>query len=85
MGTVVSFLSYSFIFRTNLIWDRLGVFDCDQTLPEGQTCDNSSDSYAIFNVNASSRYRFRLIDVAAFADFQFSIDEHVMQVKRLQG
>jgi len=62
----------------SLIKDRQNVFDCDNA--PGYKCDNSSSDYAMFNVNSSSRYRFRVINTGAFADFKFSVDGHELEV-----
>jgi Multicopper oxidase len=34
----------------------------------------------MFTVNPKSRYRFRIINTGAFADFKFSIDNHELEV-----
>ena len=64
--------------QKSLIKYRQNVFDCDRA--PGYKCDNSSADYATFNVNSSSRYRFRIINTGAFADFKFSVDGHALEV-----
>lgn len=56
----------------------LNVFACERA--PGYTCDNSSVSHATFNVTPNARYRFRVINTGAFADFKFSVDGHELEV-----
>ena len=62
----------------NGLINGLNVFDCDNA--PGYTCDNSTDTYATFNITTGGRYRFRVINTGAFADFKISIDNHSMEV-----
>lgn len=45
----------------------------------GYTCQDNS-TRAAFNLTKDKRYRFRLINTGAFAEFQFSIDNHTLSV-----
>lgn len=44
------------------------------------SCDNSSAEYYSVTVNPNSRYRFRVINTGAFADFKVSVDGHPIEV-----
>lgn len=60
-------------------WQSQNVFACERA-PDGHSCDNSSTGYAMFTVDPKSRYRFRVINTGAFADFKFSVDNHALEV-----
>lgn len=62
-----------------------GRFDCSlYNTDSNYTClDNSTK--AAFDVTQNSRYRIRLINAGAFAEFQFSIDNHTLTVIEADG
>ncbi|KAG0288202.1 hypothetical protein BGZ96_007990 [Linnemannia gamsii] len=63
-------------------------FDCSRDaqalFPTGSECTNGAP-LATFNFKARSTYRIRLINTGAFADFQFSIDNHELTVIEADG
>ncbi|KAI9745890.1 MAG: hypothetical protein M1818_000571 [Claussenomyces sp. TS43310] len=50
----------------------------------GYTCLGNS-SQAVFNVAKGKSYRYRLINTGAFAEYQFSIDNHTLSVIEADG
>ena len=50
-------------------------------------CDNSTRNVGVptFNLIANSHHRLRIINVGAFAEFQFQIDEHELAVTEVDG
>ncbi|KAF8938134.1 hypothetical protein BGZ58_001522 [Dissophora ornata] len=63
-------------------------FDCtmdSQALfPTGQKC-TSGAPMSVFDFKAGTSYRVRIINTGAFADFQFSIDNHTLSVIEADG
>lgn len=55
-------------------------FDCSKyDKSSNRTCEGNS-TRAVFGVTKGSRYRYRLINVGAFAGFYFSVDNHTITV-----
>lgn len=65
-----------------------GTFDCSgdsQALfPTGNKCNNGAPM-SVFDFKAGTTYRVRIINSGAFADFQFSIDNHNLTVIEADG
>ncbi|KAI5269792.1 putative multicopper oxidase, type 1 [Aureobasidium subglaciale] len=68
-----------------LINGRGSVRNCDE-LPH-RKCDNSSSNAGIptFDLEPNRHHRLRVINVGAFAEFQFQIDEHELAVTEVDG
>ncbi|RMY97027.1 hypothetical protein D0864_04948 [Hortaea werneckii] len=62
-----------------------GPRNCDE-FPD-RKCDNSTSNvgYANFGLPAGKAHRLRILNVGAFAEFQFQIDEHELQVTEVDG
>ncbi|KAG0369235.1 hypothetical protein BGZ54_010522 [Gamsiella multidivaricata] len=58
--------------------------DANAQFPTKAAC-NSNAPRAVFNFKAGLKYRIRLINSGAFADFQFSIDNHTLTVIEADG
>ncbi|OZJ03677.1 hypothetical protein BZG36_03532 [Bifiguratus adelaidae] len=67
----------------NGLINGLNVFDCSGATNTSVPC--TGGSYATFNVTANKKYRLRLINTGAFADFDFSIDNHTLTVVEADG
>ncbi|OZJ06434.1 hypothetical protein BZG36_00484 [Bifiguratus adelaidae] len=67
----------------NGVINGLNVFDCSKSANSSVPC--TGGSYASFQVQPNKRYRFRLINTGAFADFNFSIDNHTLTVIETDG
>ena len=50
-----------------------------------RNCSSSGISNALFNLSRMSNTRLRIINVGAFAEFAFQIDEHEFQVTEVDG
>ena len=61
----------------------MNVRDCD-SLPH-RRCDNSSASLPVFDLEPTKNHRLRIINVGAFAEFQFQIDEHEFAITEVDG
>jgi FtsP/CotA-like multicopper oxidase with cupredoxin domain len=62
-----------------------GRFDCSSyDESSNRTCDANSTK-AAFGVDKGSRYRYRIINAGAFAEFQFSVDNHTLSVIETDG
>ncbi|ANB14070.1 ferroxidase FET3 [Sugiyamaella lignohabitans] len=60
-------------------------FDCTRLEPSGNySCKNTSD-YAIIPVLEDKTYRLRIISAGGFSEFDFSIDNHILQVVEADG
>ncbi|KAI6797210.1 putative multicopper oxidase, type 1 [Hortaea werneckii] len=62
-----------------------GLRNCDE-FPD-RTCDNTTSNvgYANFGLSAGKAHRLRILNVGAFAEFQFQIDEHELAVTEVDG
>ncbi|KAF8987472.1 hypothetical protein BGZ52_004371 [Haplosporangium bisporale] len=58
--------------------------DAQALFPTGNKCTNGAP-LATFNFKTGLTYRIRLINTGAFADFQFSIDDHMLTVIEADG
>jgi len=64
-------------------------FNCSNdalaNFPTNTTNCVSNSPQSVFNFDAGKRYRLRLINTGAFAEFQFSIDQHNLTVIEADG
>lgn len=59
--------------------------NCDEY--EDRKCDNSTSNVGtpVFNLESDQHHRLRIINVGAFAEFQFQVDEHQLAVTEADG
>jgi FtsP/CotA-like multicopper oxidase with cupredoxin domain len=67
----------------NGLINGLNVFNCSRALNTTASCKNGSRASFLFK--PWKRYRLRLINSSAFADFDFSIDNHTLTVVEADG
>ncbi|CAG8793831.1 5541_t:CDS:2, partial [Racocetra persica] len=60
-----------------------GQYNCSAALP-GSKCD-PNNMPAIYTVQKGKKYRFRIINMSAYAFFWFSIDQHMLQIIEVDG
>ncbi|KAJ9627066.1 hypothetical protein H2203_003527 [Taxawa tesnikishii (nom. ined.)] len=62
-----------------------GIRNCDEFAD--RKCDNSTVNVGnpVFNLAPNQNHRLRIINVGAFAEFQFQIDEHQLTVTEVDG
>ncbi|QIW97242.1 hypothetical protein AMS68_002760 [Peltaster fructicola] len=61
----------------------LGIRDCDSV--PNRRCNNSTAGVPSISLAANKRHRLRIVNVGAFAEFQFEIDEHLLAVTEVDG
>lgn len=56
------------------------IYDCERFMDTELTCVPNVGRHAHFELQNNKRYRIRIINASAMANFRFSIDEHELQV-----
>lgn len=69
----------------NALINGHGVFDCDKLLSEKERCKPNAGRLAEFDFKEGKNYRLRVLNAAAMAQFEFSLDNHELKVIEADG
>jgi len=62
-----------------------GTYPCDYARLNGRTCSTAAQKPLVLEVQRGKRYRIRLINTSSMANFNFSIDNHMLETIEVDG